>query len=581
MPAPNALKVSKEAASAIAFWLKEYPEFTKNIKALIKGKDWDELEDAFYKHIEIGTGGIRGTLGAGPNRINTRTIGEAAQGLCEFIKGFGKKTMEKGVVVGYEARRQSKEFAMLSCEVFAANGIISYLFDNLRSTPEVSFAVRHLKATAGVQITASHNPRTDNGFKFYWSDGGQVVSPLDTKFMELVTKVRDVKRMPFTKAKKGGFITLIGKDVDEVYQAKIRNLSLVPSRSAKIVFSPIHGAGSTNVLPVLQKEGFKITVVPEQIKPDERFPTASGDLINPEYKEVMALPIALGEKAGADLALMSDPDADRIGVAVKKGFDSPSLAFLSGNEVGALLAYFILTRLKEQKKLRSSHLVIETFVTTTLISDIAKDFGIRVIDDLLVGFKFIGEIIEKLPRKNDFLFAAEESLGYLCGTFVRDKDAAIAALLAAEMTSWLKDEGKTVPDYLDEIALRYGYYKNRLYTKEMKGKRGFIKKKAIMQALRANPPRRLANHKVLHIIDRLPKEKALPERYKVGATGDQISFMLSKDARTRVTVRPSGTEPKLKYYIQHYQKVISSLPNTKHEVDKTAEELEKAILEYT
>ncbi len=578
---PNSLMVSKEAARSIAVWLKEYPGFTKDIETFIEKKNWDEIEDAFYKHIEVGTGGIRGTIGVGPNRINMRTIGEAAQGLCEFIKGFGAKAVKKGVVVGYEARKYSKEFAMLSCEVFAANGISSYLFDDLRSTPEVSFAVRHLKATAGVQITASHNPRTDNGFKFYWSDGGQVVSPLDTKFMELITKVRDIKRLPFAKAKKENLISMIGKDVDDAYQARIRKLSLVHCRSAEIVFSPIHGAGSTNVLPVLEKEGFKVSVVPEQLTPDKRFPTATGDLINPEYQEVMALPLALAEKKAADLALMSDPDADRIGVGVKKSFDSPSLAFLSGNEVGTLLAYFILSRLKERKKLRASNLVIETFVTTTLVSDIAKDFGVGIIDDLLVGFKFIGEIIEKLPRKSDFLFAAEESLGYLCGTFVRDKDAAIAALLLAEMTSWLKEQKKTVPDYLDEIFMRYGYYKNRLYMQEMKGKKGFIKKREIMEALRQNPPRKLGGLAILKIIDRLPREKALPQNYKVGATGDQVTFILGKDERTRVTVRPSGTEPKLKYYIQHYQKVTSSLARTKHEVDNITEELEKAILEYT
>lgn len=573
--------LSQEALTHIEKWLNHYPYFSKEIITLIEKNDWEELEDAFYKHIEIGTGGIRGTIGVGPNRINMRTIGEAAQGLCEFIKDFGKEAMEKGVVVAYEARKHSKDFALLSCEVFAANGIKSFLFDNLRSTPEVSFAVRHLKTSAGVEITASHNPRTDNGFKFYWSDGGQVVSPLDIKFMELVTNVGTIKRMPLAKAKRKKLITIIGKEVDEAYQSEIRTLSLVSSRSARIVFSPIHGAGSTNVLSVLKKEGFRVTVVPEQLKPDERFPTATGELINPEYKSVMALPIALATKKRADLALMSDPDADRIGVATKKILASPSMQFLTGNEVGALLAYFILSRVKEKRLLRPSNLVIETYVTTTLISDITKDFGIRVIDDLLVGFKFIGEIIEKLPHKNDFLFAAEESLGYLRGAFVRDKDAAIAALLVAEMASWLKDRKRTVIDYLDEIYIRYGYYKNRLCMREMKGKKGFMKKKEIMEALRHNPPRKLGNLTILQIIDRLPKEKAMPKSYNVGATGDQISFILSRDGRTRVTVRPSGTEPKLKYYIQHYQKVTSSLAKTKREVDQVAKELETAILEYT
>ena len=319
------------------------------------------------------------------------------------------------MVVGHEARKLSKEFATLCCEIFAANGIKAYLLDGLRATPEISFAVRHLKTAAGVQITASHNPRTDNGFKFYWSDGGQVVPPHDARFMQLVKEVSDIQRMPFDKAVAEGLVSIIGADVDREYQTAIRTLSIDKSRSAKIVFSPIHGAGSTNVLPILQAEGFEVTVVPEQAEPNEEFPTAVGDLINPEFREVMELPIRLAERLGADLAICSDPDADRIGVAARRSLDGTEIEFLTGNQVGVALTQYILERRQARGALAPNHLVIETCVTTTLIADIAESFDLKPMTDLFVGYKFIAQEIAKLEDPTDFVFSAEESLGYLAG----------------------------------------------------------------------------------------------------------------------------------------------------------------------
>ncbi len=573
--------ISSEAATNLISWLTDtqYKDFIPEVETLLDTENWHDIEDAFYARITVGTGGIRGQLGVGPNRINMRTIGEAAQGLSQFIKDFGEEAINKGVVVGYEARKFSKEFATLSCEVFAGNGIKAYLFDHLRSTPELSFAVRHLETTAGVQITASHNPRTDNGFKFYWSDGGQVVPPLDLKFMDLVNSVIHIEKMPLTEAKKKDIIEMVGEKIDKSYLKKVQGLSLTKSRSAKIVFSPIHGAGSTNVLPVLKSEGFDVTVVPEQAKPDEDFPTAHGDLINPEYREVMELSIRLGEKLGADLVINSDPDADRIGVAAKRSLKSNELQFLTGNQVGIALVNFILNQLKDQKKLPKNGLVIETYVTTSLISDIAQSMGVKVTDDLLVGFKFIGEIIEKLPDKNDFIFAAEESLGYLMGTFVRDKDAAIAGLMLAELVSWLKDQNKTLVEYLDEIYTNHGYYKNILNMVELRGKVGKQHIAAIMKGLRAKLPKELSGLPVLEINDRLSLEKKDPEKYKVGVTGDQLTLIFSKDGTTKVTIRPSGTEPKVKYYIQHYESVDGNLNQVRQRVDEQAKKLEDSIVE--
>ena len=431
--------ISRGALDAIEAWLSDpaLAGFTPYIADLVVSKQWDVLEDSFYTHLRVGTGGIRGPLGVGPNRINTRTIGEAAQGLCRFIDDYGPEAKVAGVVVGYEARKQSRDLAVLSCEVFAASGIRSYIFDGLRATPEISFAVRHLGATAGVQITASHNPRTDNGFKFYWSDGGQVVPPHDARFMELVAGVETIDRMPIDRARMASLIADVGPEVDAAYLNAVRGLSALDTRSATIVFSPMHGAGSTNVLPVLRNEGFAVTTVPEQIEPDENFPTAPGDLINPEYSEVMEIPVQLAEAQGADLAIASDPDADRLGVAVKVSWGSSSVQVLTGNQVGAALTYYLLSRRREQGKLAEDDLVLTTAVTTSLISDIAASFGLTPRDDLLVGFKFIAEIIEGLDETSRFVFAAEESLGYLAGGFVRDKDAAIASLLVCEMASWL------------------------------------------------------------------------------------------------------------------------------------------------
>ena len=573
--------LSPVALSNLEHWLTEpvLAAFLPEIEALAANERWNELEDAFSARLRVGTGGIRGPLGPGPNRINARTIGEAAQGLSAFIDDYGAAAKEAGVVVGHEARRQSREFAELSCEVFAANGIRSHLFDGLRSTPEVSFAVRHLGATAGVQITASHNPRTDNGFKFYWSDGGQVVPPHDARFMQLVTDVDEVARMSLAQATAKGLVSTIDAEVDEAYLGAVQGLASEESRSAKVVFSPMHGAGSTNVLPVLRGEGFDVTVVPEQAEPDEGFPTAAGDLINPEFPEVMELPVRLAEAVGADVAICADPDADRIGVAARTDWDSERVSILTGNQVGAALTHDILSRRRNAGELRGDEVVIETLVTTGLIADVARSFGLEPVDDLLVGFKFIAQVIGSLDDPSRFVFAAEESLGYLAGDFVRDKDAAIGALLVCEMASRLKDRGATVPMYLDELYAEYGYYRNALLLVELPGSAGRDVMTEVMLGLRADPPGSLAGMAVTAIEDRLDEASRAPDAYRMGGSADIVTLYLSRDRRTRVTVRPSGTEPKLKVYVQHYAPAGESFEDTKVSVDSEAAALGDAILD--
>ncbi len=445
-------RLSDEALDNLKVWLEDpsLAEFRPQIGALVDKGDWGELEDAFYKHINIGTGGIRGAIGPGPNRINTRTIGEAAQALCQFIDARGAEAREGGVVVGHEARQGSVDFARVCSEVFAANGIRSFRFDGVRSTPEISFTVRHLRATAGVQITASHNPKTDNGFKFYWSYGGQVVPPLDQEFMQLVSAVRDIRRLPL-EAGGSQFVTRLGPEVDEAYLNAVLGLSVEKSRSARLVFSAIHGAGKTNVLPVLERAGFSVEPVAEQLEPDPNFPTAAGKLINPEYREVVQLPIDYAEQRGADLAICADPDADRAAVAARPTAHARTLVLLRGDDVGAALTYFVLSRRKELGLISSDDLVLETFVTTSLVADIAASFGVESLSDLNVGFKWMAQIIQEREDAGrvGFFFATEESIGYLAGNFVRDKDASIAALLVAEMASALKDRGVTIWQYLD------------------------------------------------------------------------------------------------------------------------------------
>lgn len=542
--------LTPEAGAHLRRWLEDpaLAEFVPKIADLVAGGDWDELEDSFYTDVPVGTGGRRGRLGVGPNRINTRTVGESAEGLARFIASFGPEAIARGVVVGYDARRLSRELAEVTARVFAAHGIHCYLFDGVRSTPEVSFAIRHLGTQAGVVITASHNPRTDNGFKFYWDDGGQVVPPDDARFTEFLSAVDRVSLYEsLAKAVEDGLATMVGREVDEAYLAQVAALAPHASRSAGIMFSAVHGVGATNVLPALERLGFQVQVVPEHLHPDSEFPTFPDGVINPEYPSVMRLAVERAAAAGCDLAIVADPDADRVGVAARRSLSSPQMALLDGNQVGALLAHFVLSRLREQNAIPVGATVVTTAVTTSLIGDIARAFGVRAVEHLPVGFKFIGRTIKELPDPSAYVFGCEESLGYLRGTYARDKDAASAAVLLAAMASYLKDSGRTVLDELDEIYRRYGYYRNRLRMDEYPGRDGLEAINRIMAGLRAHPPERLGGLPVVRAVDwREPNDLNPRDR------SDMFTLLLSEDGRSRATARPSGTEPKIKYYIQHY-----------------------------
>jgi phosphoglucomutase len=577
--------LSAEARTAVSAWLEDpqLAAFVPDIQALVDQGNWSELEDCFYQPLRIGTGGIRGQIGPGPNRINSRTIGVAAQALCQFIEARGEDAKQAGVIVGHEARLHSRPFATLCCEVFAANGIPSHLFSananvnvDVRSTPEVSFAVRYLKATAGVQITASHNPKTDNGFKFYWSYGGQVVPPLDREFMELIKNVGEVRRVPLDTVR-GTLVKDVPAEVDIAYQDAVGSLSVVSNRSARVVFGAIHGAGKTNVLPVLERAGFEVLPIVGQLEPNDSFPDAAGKLINPEFAEVVQKALNYAQTMDADLAICSDPDADRAGVVARTQFEGGTLKLLRGDDVGAALTSFILEQRQTKGQITPNDLVLETFVTTSLIRDIAQSFNVECIDDLLVGFKWMAQIIEERNAANrvGFFFAAEESIGYLAGNFVRDKDASIAALLVAELASWLKDRRQTIWTYLDEVYIKHGCYKNLQNLIELPGKAGMEVMQEVMLGLRAYAEsgriESFGGRRVVKWKDWLaPGQLDARGSYRLGNAADMLTFWLSEDGRSRVTVRPSGTEPKLKYYVQLFEPVSGNLEDVKSRLGEDA-----------
>ncbi len=559
--------ISQETVERLSEWLTapQYQESLLDLSDLVIKENWDELENAFSSNLEVGTAGIRGKIGPGINRINFYTISKVAQGLSDFIKSQGVEAVSKGVVVGYDVRKFSKEFAQRTCQVFAANGIKSKIFKDVVATPQISFAIRDLGVAAGVMITASHNPKTDNGFKFYWSDGGQVVAPHDKIFTNLVNKVVTVNRLSFDAMEEANLVDWLENSVVlRRYVEKVSGLSLIESRSAKIAFSPLHGVGTSNVLPVLKDGAFDVAEFDDQMQHDPSFSSIVGNSLNPEFLEVAQPTIEFAESIGADVAIISDPDADRVGVAAKKTIGEDVMIFLNGHQIGAAMLYFLLSQ--QKNILTPEHLVLKTYVTTGLIEDIAKEFGVRIIGNLPVGFKFISEKIEKMDDKGKFIFGAEESLGFLRGSFVREKDAAISALTIAEMCSWLKDQGKTLNDYLNEIYSHFGYYKNRTFYYEITGTKGLEDSRALMMHLQKFPPVEISGLKVFAIKNDI---------------NNQITYLLSEDGRNRITVRPSGTEPKIKYYTEIYSPVQGdNLDSVKEKVDNLSEKVEAELLAY-
>lgn len=519
--------------------INEYKKWVENAdsadSAELKKMSDDEIRDAFYRSLEFGTGGLRGIMGLGTNRMNVYTVRRATQGLAyEIIENGGA---ESGVAIAYDSRINSKEFAFEAARVLCANGIKTYLFDELRPTPELSFAVRFLGCARGIVITASHNPKEYNGYKVYGSDGGQIPPSVADSIIKYINRT-DI--FGGVKLCNSPDVQYIGKEVDTAYiDAVYRESMNVPvSDNFKVVYTPLHGSGNKPVRRILEKIGVKnIFVVPEQELPDGRFPTVKSP--NPENIEAFDIATKYAKEHNADLVFGTDPDSDRIGVVVKTA--DGSFKVLNGNQTGTLLCGFILRKMRDMGKLRESHTIVKTIVTTEAVRKIAVDYGIDVID-VLTGFKYIGEKIKEFETRGDreFLFGLEESYGYLKGTYARDKDAVVAAMLICEMAADYKTRGRTLYDGLIDIYKKYGFVKSGLVSKTLQGIDGAGKIRAIMQNLRQNSPKNIGEYKVCDTLDYLSGYPGMPK-------SDVLKFFLDKGW---FAVRPSGTEPKIKFYYE-------------------------------
>lgn len=552
-------------------WLEgDFDEATKQeVKAMMNG-DPAVLEDAFYRNLEFGTGGLRGIMGAGTNRMNRYTVGMATQGLANYIK---KNRQAHGtcICISHDNRNHSREFACITADVLSANGFDVYIFESLRPTPELSYAVRLKKAIAGVMVTASHNPKEYNGYKVFWSDGGQVTSPVDKEIVAEVNAIGSPSEVMFVPGGGAGRIHEMGEEVDSLYLKDILSLTLSPDSVArhndiKLVYTPLHGTGVKLVPRALAALGFKnVYHVPEQDVNDGDFPTVKSP--NPEEPSALKMAIAVAERNGADIVLATDPDADRVGIAVRDG--NGEMVLLNGNQTASILTYYILTRWKELGKLDGRQYIVKTIVTTELLKAIASDFGVKTYD-VLTGFKYIAEVVKKNEGHATFVCGGEESYGFNVGEFVRDKDAVISCSMIAEAAAWAADSGKTLYGLLMDIYAKYGYYREKMLSFTMKGKTGLERIASLMAGFRAEPLKSLGGVPVARVIDYTEPEKT-------GLPSSNVLQYVAEDG-TVLTARPSGTEPKIKFYIGLAEKTEGlSMDETVMRADKRVAAMEKEI----
>ena len=562
-------------------WLAN-PYFDEATKEELKGisEDENEIKERFYMDLEFGTAGLRGIIGAGTNRMNIYVVRRATQGLANYIAKVDKKA--QGVAIAYDSRHMSPEFAEEAALCLAANGIKAYIFESLRPTPELSFAVRHLGCVAGINVTASHNPPEYNGYKVYWEDGAQITPPHDSGIMGEVKSISDwntVKTMDKAEAEKAGLFQVISKEVDDAYMSELKKQVIhmdaieKEGKNLKIVYTPLHGTGNIPARRILKELGFEnVYVVKEQELPDGDFPTVSYP--NPEAAEAFELGLKLAKEVDADLVLATDPDADRLGVRVKD--KNGEYHDLTGNMSGCLLANYELSQRKAVNgSLPEDGALIKTIVTTNLADAIAKGYGVKLIE-VLTGFKFIGQQILGFEKsgKGSYLFGFEESYGCLIGTYARDKDAIVATMALCEAAAYYKTQGKTLWDAMIEMYEQFGYYKDAIQSVTMKGIEGLQKIQEIMNSLRQNPPAEFAGHKVVAVRDYKAdtiKDLATGEVKATGLPNSNVLYYeLTDDAW--VCVRPSGTEPKVKFY---YGVKGTSLADA----DKKSEIMGKAVLD--
>jgi phosphoglucomutase len=561
-------------------WLSPtYDEQTrKEVQALLDNEDPTELIDSFYRNLEFGTGGLRGIMGVGTNRMNIYTAGAATQGLSNYLKkNFADLPLIK-VAIGHDCRNNSRLFAESSAKIFTANGIKAYLFEDLRPTPELSFAIRELGCQSGIILTASHNPKEYNGYKAYWDDGSQIVAPHDENIVDEVLKIK-VEDIKFDGPSE--LIEIMGEEMDRKFLEKVKSVSISPDvverhKNMKIVYTPIHGTGVKLIPAALRAFGFtNIFNVPEQDVVSGDFPTVISP--NPEEVAAMTMAIQKAEEVDADIVMASDPDADRIGVAVKN--DKGKYIIVNGNQTALLFIYYIITKMKEAGTLKGNEYVVKTIVSTELIAEIARKNNIEYFD-VFTGFKFIAEIIRELEGKKKYIGGGEESFGFMPADFVRDKDAVTSCALMAEIAAWAIDQGKTLYELLQDIYLEYGYSKEKLKSVVRKGKTGAEEIEQIMTRFRNNPPKELGGSPMEWVKDystNVAKNLITGEEKKTGQkiTSNVLQFFTKEG--TKISVRPSGTEPKIKFYFEVKGKLESR--SQFDEAEKKAEEKIDAIME--
>ncbi|HLG40341.1 MAG TPA: phospho-sugar mutase [Chitinophagaceae bacterium] len=532
----------------------------------------NELADAFYRNLEFGTGGLRGIMGVGTNRMNKYTVGMATQGYANYLKQSFSGEQVK-VAIAHDSRNNSRFFAETTANVFAANGIKVYLFEALRPTPELSFAIRHLGCQGGVVCTASHNPKEYNGYKAYWNDGGQLVPPHDKNVIKEVEKIASVDEVKWTGGERN--IAIIGKDVDEEYIKMVKGLSVYPEviakhKDLKIVYTPIHGTGIMLVPEVLKRFGFaNVTIVDEQSKPDGNFPTVVYP--NPEEKETMSIGLKKSKELDADILLGTDPDADRVGIGIKDNHGEWVL--MNGNQTAVLAFNYVMEARKTKGIAKPNDMVISTIVTTGMINRIAEKNGVACYN-VLTGFKWIAEMIRQKEGKQNYVIGGEESFGLMIGDKIRDKDAVSAVALLCEMAAYEKDKGKTLFDKLLDLYVEYGFYKEDLISITKKGMDGQQQIAAMMETYRGNPPKSINGSEVVELLDyELRKGKNLKtgKEWNIGLPKSNVlQFILADESK--ISARPSGTEPKIKFYFS-----VNAKLNSRADFDKVNKELEEKI----
>lgn len=557
-------------------WLGEgYDEETrKEVERMLNAEDKTELIECFYKDLEFGTGGLRGIMGAGSNRMNIYTVGAATQGLANYLLEAFSDLPQISVVVGHDVRNNSRKFAEIVAAIFSANGIKAYLFEDFRPTPELSFAIRHLGCQSGVNITASHNPKEYNGYKAYWADGAQIIAPHDVNIIDNVNKIKNVSEIKFEGNPE--LIQIIGKEVDDAFLAKIKELSLSPDvikrhADLKIVYTPIHGTGVNLIPDSLRNYGFtNIIHVPEQDIPSGDFPTVESP--NPENPPAMAMAIAKAKEVGADLVVASDPDADRIGCVIRD--NKGEFVLINGNQIVMILLNYLMTRNAELGMLKGNEYIVKTIVTTETIKSIAEAWNIKMYD-CYTGFKWIAAVIRDNEGTARYLGGGEESYGFLAEDFARDKDAVSAISLMAEICAWAKDKGMDFLQMLQDIYIKYGFSREEGISVVRTGKSGAEEIIAMMKSFRNNPPATLGGSKVVTIKDYASLNMTDVNTGNVSKmdmpTTSNVLQYFTEDG-TKVSIRPSGTEPKIKFYIE-----VKSTMATNADYDNAIKEANEKI----